>query len=160
MRKLLVMLLLGSIATLSAKASIAPDLQAILQKAGDNDYIRVMVYPVAQPEYEKLPTMFKGNRKAVENYLKNIAETSQRPIISFLNEQKGEVAEFDPFWIINAIYVKATKDAILKLAQRDDIKLIEPDRKVRLFRAKPAEEAGIGTIIALTLPAYVEGSSS
>ena len=140
MKKLLVLLLLAT--TLSANATIAPDLQETLQKAGDNQFIRVMVYPANQPAYNKLPQMFKGNKKAVENYLKTIAETSQQPIISFIKVQKGEVAEYQPFWIINAIYLKATKDVILKLAARDDIKLIEPDRKVRLLRAAPSSTSG------------------
>ncbi len=138
MKKLSVLLSLLILTSLSAKATIAGSLEKVLESSNDNDYIRVMVFPVQQPDYENLGNMFKGDKKAEVAYLRNLARSTQRPILEFLDQQKGSVAEKEGFWIINAIYVKATKNTILKLAERDDIGRIELDSKVHLTRAIPS----------------------
>lgn len=142
MKKLSVLLSLLILTSLSAKATIAGSLKKVLEEANDTDYIRVMVFPVQQPDYENLGNMFKGDKKAEVAYLRNLARSTQKPILEFLDQQKGNVIEKEGFWIVNAIYVKAKRSLILKLAERDDVGRIELDSKAYLTKLPVSTRTG------------------
>ena len=66
---------------------------------------------------------------AVVKALRSEATTSQAGLRVRLRAlmRAGQVAEFRPLWVLNAISVTATADAITQLAKRPDVQAIEPD---------------------------------
>ncbi|WP_017415399.1 S8 family serine peptidase [Clostridium tunisiense] len=65
-------------------------------------------------------------RKSVINSLKEKAEITQAPIISYLEKQKtkNKVRNIKSFHIANIVYVKANKEVIEELAKRSDVEKV------------------------------------
>ncbi len=143
MKKLTVVLSLLAVAVLNAKATISEDLQKVLNQVDPESFVRVIVHPSFQPDYSRLEREFKGDVEAVSHYLKQVAESSQAPIVEFIESNRDLVAEYDRFWVVNAIYVKAKPGFIKRLAKREDVGLIELDRKVHLTRVTPSKVEGV-----------------
>ncbi|MDO8726386.1 MAG: S8 family serine peptidase [Candidatus Methanoperedens sp.] len=91
-------------------------------------------------EIEKVPVIIILKDKtyleilSIENqihFLKNNAFETQKGLVSFLEEEKikGNADRINPFWIVNAIALKASPQLIEKLGKRDDIELIQLDHQ-------------------------------
>jgi len=127
---------------------IAPGLQAQLDRIDDDTPIKAMVFMRdrvdvtsldLQLHLEKAPLALRHAR--VINELKDVAKTSQADLIADLDASKadGAVLGYTPHWLVNGVIIKATKDAIYRLAERDDVDRIEPDLVPELI--EPVKES-------------------
>ncbi|MGB8451530.1 MAG: S8 family serine peptidase [Anaerocolumna sp.] len=75
-----------------------------------------------------------GVRKAVIGALKDNAEDTQQKLLKYISqeEEKSNVAEYKPYYIINAVYVKATKNVIENISYMDEIEKIYENKIVKL----------------------------
>jgi len=73
-------------------------------------------------------------RKAVINALKDNAEDTQQKLLKYLaqEEEKGNVAEYKPYYIINGVYVKATKDVIENISYMSEVEKIYENKLIQL----------------------------
>jgi subtilisin family serine protease len=148
LRKLILAIVaLTMAASVGLAGEISPGLQAQLDATDDDTPIKAMVFMRdrvditsldLQLHLEKAPLPVRHNRVITE--LQDVAKTSQEALIADLNSAKasGEVLGFTPHWIVNGIVIKATKDAIYRIAERDDVDRIEPDLVPELMT--PVEE--------------------
>ena len=74
------------------------------------------------------------HRTVVEE-LKNVAQRSQPALLSALDAKMatGEVAGYTPHWLINAIVVVGTVDAIREISRRPDVEVVEANLEVDLI---------------------------
>ncbi len=109
---------------------IMPSLKEIMQNTGPDEKIGVLVHLAEKPDFEAI----KGLKpKEYVEFLKNFSENSQRDILNYLKRNfKDKISDLTPYWIFNGFYVKATKDVIEKLAQREDVEYIIEDFEVPL----------------------------
>ena len=122
---------------LPLQQKIAPSLRESLV---EDDYVEALVKLTRQVDTEKVaraalkyaPSPQQGRtraRVAVVERLRENASTSQAAILRYLEQEqsKGSVLEFESFYIVNLVYVKATSAVIEQLACRVDVKLIMPN---------------------------------
>ncbi|GGK33324.1 hypothetical protein GCM10010965_27710 [Caldalkalibacillus thermarum] len=83
-----------------------------------------------------------AQRQAVIHALKEVAAESQADIIAYLHKQQkdGHVQEFKPFYIVNALYVKANKAVIEELGGHPAVEEIILDQFIEVDFPKPAED--------------------
>lgn len=117
---------------------IAPDLQSqvyIAKTESQNEKIPTIIMLKQQHSHPGLN--FKHatgqQRRQLIHSMQSLTENSQKDVLTILEKQKsqGNVENVRAFWIVNAIAVKATPEVLEQLAQRPDVKLIEPDYKVK-----------------------------
>lgn len=103
-----------------------------MERNSDNDPIEIVVLMKAQYDRQQLcrqaeyfPTKAM-RRDYVVNELKAFAEASQFDLKCTLAEieQQGMVSSVRSLWSANALYFKASKQAILDLSERNDIECI------------------------------------
>lgn len=111
--------------------------------------IGVIAYILPRPDYDS----FQGQAPSwIISYLKQLASSSQKQVLDFLQQNRGEVDTIISFWTINAIYIMTTQDVVSKLAGRGDVGRIVLDCERELgepilFNAKDAWD-NIGAIRA------------
>ncbi|MGH1386643.1 S8 family peptidase [Kordia sp.] len=61
--------------------------------------------------------------------LQDKAEGTQKDLVSYLSMQKrrGDISEFEPIWIINAILVKAKAKTVVEISQHKDVAFVYLD---------------------------------
>ena len=121
---------------------LAPDLAQKLQTIGNDEPLWVFVFPKDQPEYGSLKAMFTTKKQRVD-YLKDFADRTQRPILSYLYQATDgrSILEYKPYWVVNAIRVRATKAGIQALAQLPSVGYIEEEPEFHLVNETPADAA-------------------
>ena len=134
--RLLLLLILGSLLC-QAQSSLTPSLSEAMSKSEDNEPIEVIVQMKAHYNRSQLcrqadfiPT--KAERRAfVVNELKRFSEASQYDLRGILSEmeKQGMVTGVCSLWSANAMYFKATKEAILYLSERTDIECISLNKQ-------------------------------
>jgi len=122
--------------------SIAPALETQLQSLRGEDEVKVLVVLADQADIVSLNQQLRGSRatrqlrhETVLGELQDAARRSQGALTDYLDARiaDGAVRGYTPHWLINAIVVVGTADAIRDLALRDDVELIEPDLQVELI---------------------------
>ena len=117
---------------LVAQPVIDPDLEAEMQRIGDDEQIEVVVLMKAQ--YDRLQLSRRADyfpsrperRAFVVNELKTFTKVSQHDLKSILAEMEshGMVSSVRSLWSANTLYFEATKTALLNLSERTDIETI------------------------------------
>ncbi len=113
---------------------------AVMNDLKSEELIEVMVYMKAQVDTEMVAYEVKQNlssaitpyqtklqvRRNVVEALKDNAETTQANIVKYLEneKEKGNVADFQSYKIINMLYVKATKEVVENLAYMSEVEKI------------------------------------
>jgi subtilisin len=117
---------------------IAPDLQNqlyIAKNESQNEKVSAIVIMEHQPPHLGLNCKDANGlqRRQIIHSMRSLAENSQKDTLALLEKQKslGNIEDVRAFWIVNAIAVKATPEVLEQLAQRPEVKLIEPDYKVK-----------------------------
>lgn len=141
--------------------TIAPGLETLLQKLGEDDPIKVLVVLDHQADisvldqnlHESKAAMPQRHRLVVES-LREAADLSQAGLLADLAAKtaNGGVFGFVPHWLINSVVVTATASAVRDIAARPDVARIEPDLVVTLISPVPGlksmpplgEDGGIG----------------
>ena len=137
MKKIVSIILLAFSCICGYAQTIAPALLEEMGQRRDNEKIRVFVIMRQQYDQQQLnlrATHFTSRaerRDFVVTELKQFAEASQYDLRHSLSEMQrnGLVTEPKMLWIANAISFEATREAILSLADRSDIMVIDFDKE-------------------------------
>ena len=119
-------------ASLVAQPVIDPDLEAEMQRFGDEEKTKVVILLSEHSDATALlrEAEFFASRQEQRQFvietLKRQAETSQYELIGLLNEMErnGMVDDIQQFWLVNCVSCKANKAAINDLAQHRGIMTI------------------------------------
>jgi len=140
---------------------IAPALEHQMQSLNGDDEVKVLVVLSDQADIHTMNRELHDSmasrqqrHEAVLGALQDAADRSQGALRDELEarQRDGGVRGYTAHWLINAIVVVGTVDAIRELGLRDDVEVIEPDLKVELIEPIQDEKAtppgghrGIGT---------------
>ena len=129
---------------------IAPGLEHQMKSLSGDDEVKVLVVMSDQADVESIHQQLHGSRatrqlrhETVLGALQDAAARSQGALLDELSNRQrdGGIRGFTPHWLVNAVVVVGTVDAIRELALRDDVEVIEPDLKVELIEPLKAEKA-------------------
>lgn len=138
-------------------SSVKDDLQRVsldkfesglFDSLSDDDYTEVIVYLKSQVDSMQVAketesvlssaiTPYKKKievRKEVIEALKSNAEDTQHKLLKYIDqeEDKNNVVEYKPYYIINAVYLKATKDVIESISYMDEVEKIYENKFIKL----------------------------
>jgi subtilisin family serine protease len=131
--------------------AFSPGLEAQVQGLRGSDQIKVLVVLRDQADIATMDWDLhnaKATRadrhQAVLGALQQTARASQGNLITDLDARqgRGEIAGFTPHWLVNAIVVRGTIDALRAIAAREDVLTIEPDLVVELIEPVPNAKPG------------------
>ncbi len=151
------MLIIGFIAGMYARALIDPQIEEIATMTRAGDQIEVMFVLNEQSDEDYLRNLVadlprREQRYPVVNYLKELSARTQAPLIEYLNAQRSanKVSDIESFWIINAVYCKATTEVIYEVADRAEIAMVTypyiASENILLTYGEPVPADGIRTI--------------
>ena len=130
---------------------LAPGLERRLADAGPDEPVRVLVVLGEQVDLPALARELRaGKARAPERHrrvveaLRAAADRSQGPLRAALGADKtaGRVLGWTPHWLLNAVVVTATPDAVRALAARPDVARVEADLVAELIEPVPTGKAG------------------
>ncbi|NLK43196.1 MAG: S8 family serine peptidase, partial [Tissierellia bacterium] len=130
-----------------AQDKIVPEVKEDLEK---DDFPEVLVYMKDQVDTEMVARATKAAlsssmtpyqtklqvRRGVVEALSDKAETTQRNIIKYLEQEKekGNVVEFKSYSVVNMLYVKATKEVIENLSYMTEVGKIYKNKTYTLSK--------------------------
>ena len=138
---------------------ISPGLETQMESMQGNDEIKVLVVLRDQADIASIHQELHGSRatrqlrhETVLGALQDVAARSQGALINDLDtrQRDGGIRGYTSHWLVNAVVVVGTVDAIRELALRDDVEVIEPDLKpelidpIRSEKSTPPGSRGIG----------------
>jgi len=148
--KLIVLSLLVLMTAGIAQAGfISPGLETQLSTLQNEDVIKVLVVMSQQADIRALDWELHDNKATMEvrhhtvmETLRNQSKTSQTALLADLEANKtgGAILGFTSHWIVNAVVVVGTVDAIRELAARPDVERVEADLIVELIEPVPSEK--------------------
>jgi len=122
-------------------SSIEPSLQEMLDALPPDSAVSVIVVmkdrvslDALRFDYARSGADFRGRHERAMVALREKATLTQRPILEFLeaSARGGKALEIHPFWLVNAIRLKARPEVIRACSARGDVDRVELDGKVRL----------------------------
>jgi len=128
---------------------IAPGLESQMESLQGNDELKVLVVLRDQADIASIHEELRGSRatrqlrhETVLRALQDAAARSQGALVDHLSDRQrdGGIRGFTPHWLVNAVVVVGTVDAIRDLALRDDVEVIEPDLKPELIEPIRSEK--------------------
>ena len=129
---------------------IAPGLESQMQSLSGDDEVKVLVVLRDQADIDSMNRQLHDSRvsrqqrhEAVLGALQDAADRSQAALTDHLSARQsdGGIRGYTRHWLINAVVVVGTVDAIRELALRDDVEVIEPDLQVELIEPIQDEKA-------------------
>jgi subtilisin family serine protease len=143
LRKLLAVLLLVQLLSISVSAStsskISTDFQEIIDSAGLNDSFPVIILNSERPDIQNISFQTRNSKRSdlstlVWNLLEENFYSTQDALLDRLYdlEQLGKVSNIKPLIIANGVRLEITKEVILDLSTRSDIYQIlhDPVRQI------------------------------
>jgi len=127
-------------------------------------YTEVLVYLEDQVDTQKVANATKSAvskamtpymtklevRKGVVESLKDKAESTQVDLLKYIEQEKekGNVVEYTPYYIVNMVYVKATKEVIENISYMTEVKKIYKNNFIELekpetLNVEPAAVEGL-----------------
>jgi subtilisin family serine protease len=155
MKQLAVMLLSAGVA---AAGTFSPGLERLVADRPGGETMTVLLAMREQADITTLSaelsarrvTRAERNRQVVER-LTETAGVSQAALLAELEQLKaaGKVEGYTPYWITNAVVVRAPLAILRQLAAREDVAVAEPDLRVELIQpilpeGGPVEDGGNG----------------
>ena len=125
------LVLLASQPAWSGSSKIHPELAQRLAQATPRELVPVMIYP---PVTADLSIYAPVQKAEMVKRLKDVAAETQADILAYLGRVRTEdledketprVKDIQSFWVANMVICKATKEVVLRLADRPDVALIE-----------------------------------
>ncbi|MEO0230937.1 MAG: S8 family serine peptidase [candidate division WOR-3 bacterium] len=116
---------------------ITPSLREILNNSGKDEKIPVIVHMREKPDYERIKNF---PEKEYVEFIKKFSENSQKDILNYLKNFSDRIEEIKNFWIFNGFYLKATKDVIEAIAEREDVEYIIEDFLIEIEKPVPSNE--------------------
>ncbi len=137
-RRLLVLVFAAAVSLVfSASAGeISPGLLAALDGVAPETPVKAMIFLRDPVDIASLDlrlrlekTSLAARHATVIRALRDRAEISQVDLLAALDEDKaaGRILGYSPHWIVNGVVVAATRDALLELAARDDVDIVDAD---------------------------------
>ncbi len=157
MKKLSLITLCLLVLTLAGNSSagvVTRGLESQLSSLDAGDFVKVLVVLNDQADIQAMDQQLhaaksplKIRHRRVLDALQSTARNSQGEILAYLGDQKsqGKILGYSSHWLVNAVVVKGTVEAIRQLAQRKDVERIEPDLVIELIapvRPTAAEKNG------------------
>ena len=134
---------------------ITPGLESQMQTLSGDDEVKVLVVLSDQADIESINRELHEMRSSrqlrhetVMDALQDAARRSQGALLDHLDarQRDGGIRGYTPHWLVNAVVVVGTVDAIREISLRDDVIAIEPDLQVELIEpmkdVKPAPAGG------------------
>lgn len=160
MKKLLLLCLSVLTVTISIaqNATITNSLNSKLSASANNDYIKVNVVFTDQVNHLYLNQQFKENNtplnlraKTVIREAMNLANTSQKEVLTILKNNPNKVKWHKSYWIINMISIEAEKSIINQLAAHESVDYIElydhfTGKPIEIMEVKASSEKSVGGI--------------
>lgn len=86
-----------------------------------------------------------SSREELVNNLENTALRSQSKLLNFVSHQEklGQVLEYQSYYIVNMVYVKASKEVIEEIAAMDEVEKVYFNERVYLIGAEQEEQGQI-----------------
>ncbi|MEZ4387892.1 MAG: S8 family serine peptidase [Candidatus Krumholzibacteriia bacterium] len=155
------LLLLGLVLLLGAGSAFAgritPGLQAQMDRAAADEPVRAMVFLREQVDVSSLDlglhlekATLATRHARVLNELQDVARNTQGDLLASLESARtsGRVLGYTSYWLVNSVFVVATRDVIEELAQRADVDVIEAELVPELIKPvaeyqSPATSIGI-----------------
>jgi subtilisin family serine protease/flagellar hook assembly protein FlgD len=134
--------LLGGLIPIAHAGQLSPGLERQIAGKGGGERIKVLIVLKDQAPIRTIDedlhaarATFVQRHREVITALRQSASRSQPALLQALEQrrQSGAVLGYSPYWILNAVSVTATIDAIRELAQRSDVDVIEADLQVQLI---------------------------
>ena len=145
------------------QAKIAPALLEQLASASNHEQIPIIIMMQERADIERLDSEINGaglgrddRSEIVVTALKNVAATSQPALREQLEARRraGEVADVRPFWLINALALRAAPAIVAEIAARPDVGQVLLDGYLELHRpeaespsAAAPDQAEIGLLV-------------
>ncbi|MCK4505159.1 MAG: S8 family peptidase [Candidatus Aegiribacteria sp.] len=107
--------------------TITPELSEIMGETDGGDLIRVLIKPLGMVDVEYVMNATQGmdraqTREFAAEVMKDRAASSQAGILEQIAAlPAGSVEDVHPFWIVNAIAISMTPEAIMDISDREDI---------------------------------------
>jgi subtilisin family serine protease len=129
---------------------ITPGLESQMQLLKGDDEVKVLVVLRDQADINVMNRQLHDSRasrqlrhETVLGALQDAAARSQGALLDDLQagQRSGGIRGYTPHWLINAVVVVGTVDAIRELALRDDVEVIESDLRVELIEPIHDEKA-------------------
>ncbi|MEO0183095.1 MAG: S8 family peptidase [candidate division WOR-3 bacterium] len=124
-------LMLAVVDAVEAKALIDPQLEEVIASVRSDEKVEILVVFNEQSDEDYLRNLVadlprREQRYPVVNYLKELSARTQEPLINYLSLQTNanKVSDIKSFWIINALYCKATPDVIADISNNPDVAFI------------------------------------
>ncbi|MCK5063996.1 MAG: S8 family peptidase [Candidatus Fermentibacteraceae bacterium] len=125
--------------------SITPELREIMGETDGGNLIRILIKPIGMVDVDYVMNATQGmdraqTREFAAEVMKDRAASSQAGILEQLSTlPTGSVDDVHPFWIVNAIAVSMTPEAIVEISNRDDILYIRFMRRSDIL-IEPVDE--------------------
>lgn len=125
--------------------SITPELREIMGETDGGNLIRILIKPIGMVDVDYVMNATQGmdraqTREFAAEVMKDRAASSQAGILEQLSTlPTGSVDDVHPFWIVNAIAVSMTPEAIVEISDRDDILYIRFMRRSDIL-IEPVDE--------------------
>jgi bacillopeptidase F len=124
------------------ESKITKELKTQMENASPGEKISCIVIMNAEYPYDEVRNLTISERISL---FKNIAETSQEPVIRWLESTASDEIEIcQRYWVVNGFHLKATPRVIKILAKREDVKGIFHNGKVHIV-ATPSPDPPIST---------------
>jgi bacillopeptidase F len=149
--------LLSSLA-FSQSATITNSLTKKLTSSKNHDFIKVNIVLADQVDHIYLNQKLKEEKASADLRAKtviresmNLANRTQKSIITYLNGNLNKVTSYKTFWIINMMSIEAKKDVIMHLASLPEVDYIElhdhfTGKPVEIMETKASTKKSIGGI--------------
>lgn len=138
--RLLTLALILAVSAASA-GTVHPKLEALLAETQTGEQISVIVHMQEQAPIAQLNQELKNSRASLQDRHRDVVLAlqsvtgSQEPLKAYLDEAQltGEVSGYTSYWISNMLVVKATKEEVLRIADRHDVDIVEPNFTVSVI---------------------------
>jgi len=168
MYKMIIILMLAIFVSMTiAEEKIGLDLQKKMQTQKSNQQIPIVVLLEGMPTFSEVASefCFLGDaeviREQVIREMKNRAENLHYWLKEMCNSRNltNQTSEFRSIWIVNAVSMKATAEAIQEIAIQPNVQKVMLDEPVKLLLETRALAWGVERINAHKVWQYYEGSN-
>jgi subtilisin family serine protease len=140
---------------LSRAGEIEGNLNEILQSAGQERVIQVLIYLNEQADLAAITDRMDSKKatlderhETVVRALRRTAETTQGELAAHLDEleYRGAVKSFKPFWIVNAFRAEILASAVEEVASHQDVSRVYFNYEIELIEPEEIIKDDGGTI--------------
>jgi bacillopeptidase F len=133
----LLLILLNILPQLPFDGKLTSELEAYIKSASAGEKIPVIVHLREQYPYEEIQHLTRQEKIEI---FEQVAQQCQEPFINYLQQFPDQVENITQFWIFNGFHMKATRDIIKEIADRNDIWYISHKPEIVIPPVEKGEE--------------------